>query len=410
MTSSLKNILVINQYFSPDLASTGQYATEICRGLVSNGRRLKVITAQPCYSKKSPEAPTQEGNEGLLITRIPMGRFRGRENFKIRIIGYLYFLVKAKGRVKKFVKEEKVDLVITFHNPPLVALLGSSIAKKNNIPFIYVLYDVHPDVLLSSGWKLPSGLIWVWEKLNKKIFERAKKIIVLSNGMKESLVKGKNVSPDKIEVIPIWGRPELLELEKDRSFRQELGIEKDAFIFLYAGNLGVMHPLEVIVDAAKELNDLPLKIIFVGDGAKRQSLQEKVLREGVKNVKFLPFQPEDKFIKILASADCCFVTLGRGLENLALPSRAFTFLSAGKPIISIMDKKADLARLLEKNRCGWVAETIEQLSSLMRNLVKKREEIAEFGHNARHFYAQNYKKEKIIKRYIDIVDECLAPQ
>ena len=175
MTSSLKNILVINQYFSPDLASTGQYATEICRGLVSNGRRLKVITAQPCYSKKSPEAPIQEENEGLLISRIPMGKFRGRENFKIRIIGYLYFLVKAKGRAKKFVKDQRVDLVITFHNPPLVALLGSSIAKKNNIPFIYVLYDVHPDVLLSSGWRLPSGLIWVWEKLNEKIFERAKK-------------------------------------------------------------------------------------------------------------------------------------------------------------------------------------------------------------------------------------------
>ena len=139
-------------------------------------------------------------------------------------------------------------------------------------------------------------------------------------------------------------------------------------------------------------------------------MQAKVLREGVKNVKFLPFQPEDKFVKILASADCCFVTLVRGLKNLALPSRAFTFLSAGKPIISIMDKKADLAQLLEKNRCGWVAETMEQLSSLMRNLVKKREEIAKFGHNARHFYAQNYKKEKIIKRYIDIVDESLPPQ
>jgi len=60
-----------------------------------------VITAQPCYSKKSPEAAIQEENEGLVISRIPMGRFRGRENFKIRIIGYLYFLVKAKGRAKE---------------------------------------------------------------------------------------------------------------------------------------------------------------------------------------------------------------------------------------------------------------------------------------------------------------------
>lgn len=403
-----RNILVINQYFSPDLASTGQYATEICLGLAANGNKLRVLTAQPCYSTKSPEAPLEEEVDGLCITRIPMGKFRGRESLKTRILGYLLFLIQAYRISHRILRGDRIDLIITFHNPPLVGLLGAYWAKKCHLPFIYILYDVHPDVIISSGWRLPSFLVWFWERLNQRIFNYATKIVVLSEGMKESLVKGKKVSQKKIEVIPIWGKPELDDFKEDYLQRRELGIEENELFLLYAGNMGIMHPLEIIVEAAKELVQLPIKILFIGDGAKRHSLQEIVKRERISNVIFLPFQPEEKFINILLSADCCFVTLGKGLENLALPSRAFTFLSAGKPVVAIMDRRADLAQLLENNKCGWVAEDKGQLVKLLKKLLNNKDELINYRQSARLIYKQSYKKEKIIGRYNELVEDCLA--
>lgn len=402
-----KNILVINQYFSPDLASTGQYAAEICHGLARNGKKVRVITAQPCYSRESPEAPLQEEDDGLSITRIPMGRLRGRENLITRIAGYLYFLIKARREASRLSKKHRIDLVITFHNPPFVGLLGAFLKRKKQIPFVYILYDINPDALLSSGWKIPSVLVWFWERLNKKMLTQASKVVVLSERMKESLKQKKGVEKDKIEIIPPWGRPELVEIKGNVSVRQELGLGEDELLLLYAGNMGVIHPLEVIIEAARELIDLPLKILFVGDGTQRQSLEEQVTREKIKNVLFLPYQPEDRFVELLGAADCCFVTLRKSLDNLSLPSRAFTFLSAGKPIIALMEKETDLSQLITDNQCGWVVEGKEQLTALIKRLFQEREEILNFGLNARQVYMKHYRKEKIIKKYIEVVDNCL---
>lgn len=84
------------------------------------------------------------------------------------------------------------------------------------------------------------------------------------------------------KVIPIWGRPELEPVPHMRSIRRELGIGKDEFLLLYAGNMGIMHSLDPILDAAALLQGAPARFLFVGDGAKRERLTRQVERKGPK--------------------------------------------------------------------------------------------------------------------------------
>lgn len=399
----MKRLLVINQYYAPDLASTGQYASDICSGLTKYGFEVHVVTGKPSYSTNSPDAPAFEILNGVKVYRVSLGNVKGREDNKTRFKGYIKFLKGAWKLARRLLKSRKFDIILTFHNPPFVGFLGALLAKKYKIKFIYIPYDIHPDVLIATGWRIPKPFVWVWEIVNKMIFKVAKKILVLGEGMKKTLVHGKKVPPEKIGVIPLWGRPELDSTSPDSSIRRELGVKNGELLLLYAGNMGILHPLDIIIDAAKRLQGEPIKFLFIGDGTKRKYLIERVKNENIKQVSFLPFQPVEKFIRILTSSDACLVTIGKGLENLALPSRTFTFMSAGKPIITIMNPEADVAKIIRENNCGWNAQTPDELADLILNLLKNPTELKQKGNQARKTYLNRFRREKIIKQYAQLL-------
>jgi len=400
---TVKRLLVINQYYAPDVASTGQYAADICSGLTSYGFEVHVVTGEPSYSINSPDAPDFEILNGVNVYRVPLGNVKGREDNKTRFKGYVRFLRGAWRLARKLLRLRKFDIILTFHNPPFVGLLGALLAKKYKIRFVYIPYDIHPDVLVATGWRIPKLFVWVWGVVNRMVFKVAEKVVVLSEGMKNTLVHGKKVPAEKIEIIPLWGKPELDATSSDNLIREELKVKDGELLLLYAGNMGILHPLDIIIEAAKRLQGKSVKFLFIGDGAKRRCLMERVKNENIKQVSFLPFQPVGKFIQILASSDACLVTIGKGLENLALPSRIFTFMSAGKPIITIMNPEADVAKIIRENNCGWNVQTSDELAELILNLLKDPIELKQKGKQARKTYLNQFRRDKLIKQYAQLL-------
>jgi len=230
-------------------------------------------------------------------------------------------------------------------------------------------------------------------------------IIVLGEGMKRTLVEEKCVPPGKVRVIPTWGRPELNPIPKDQAepIRKELGISPGEILLLYAGNMGLMHPLDPILDAAVELRDLPIHFLFVGDGVRREHLLKRIQEEKLSQVIHLPFQPEERFVRLVAAADACLVTLEVGFERLAVPSRAYTFLSAGRSLITIMAPEADLAQLVTKTGCGWNVLTGHELARLLRELIFTPEEFTHRGQKARKVYEERFQREVIIEEYAKVL-------
>jgi colanic acid biosynthesis glycosyl transferase WcaI len=399
-------LLVINQYYAPDIASTGQLAAELCESLASQGFAVHVVTGRPSYSSVSPEAPAFEIRNGVQVHRASIW-FKGREHLTARIFGYLQFLWGAWWKARRLVKEESFDAVLTFHNPPFVGWLGAILASKHRIPFVYVLYDIHPDVLLATGWKLPWLLVKAWEGVHRYILGKATFVIVLGQAMKETLMK-KGVADEKIITIPLWGRPELQPLawEQVLTVRKELGIDEKSLLLLYAGNMGIMHPLDPLLDAAIALKGEPVYFLFIGEGVKRSQLVSRATQEGLTRVAFLPYQPEERFAQIVGAADACFVVLQPGLERLAFPSRAFTFLSAGCPLITFMSPEAELAQLVKQNGCGWNVMTVEELVTLIRKLLSQPDELAWKKTIARELYTRYFQREKIMEQYAKVIHEA----
>jgi len=406
LPASGTNVLVLNQYYPPDVASTGQYAADICSGLVRAGLGVQVITAQPSYAASSKNAPAEELCGSVRVHRVPMPRGRGRERMLTRVLGYAGFLVQARSRARGLTRTGAFNTVVTFHNPPFLGLVGAGLVPRRVRRFLFISYDVHPDALLVAGWKVPRPVIALWNRLNRRIYRRAETTVVLVEGARRILVEKKKVPAEKIAIIPLWGKPELEPIPPDPTIRAELGIPAGALVLLYAGNMGIMHPLESILDAAAGLRDADVHFLFLGEGVKRRPLAARAEAEGLARVRFLPYQPEDRFIRILSAADACFVSFGPGMQEITIPSRTYTFLSAGKPLVTIMSPEAEVARLAAENACGWNATSGGELAALALRLAKERSLLARAAENARAVYVRDYRRDVILDRYVRLIEGC----
>lgn len=407
--SSPLSLLVINQYYEPDIAATGVLVTELCESLAARGFDVRVITAQPSYTQSSIEAPARETRNGVEVHRVSLGGARGRVSMRTRLRGYFKFLFGARRAGTRLGRERKPDIVLTISNPPLLEMVGRSLSKKLGARWVHIIHDIHPDVLQAGGQiKLPPFTAGIWKRLSSRAYRRADRLVVLSGNMKTNLVDTKGVDEAKVEVINLWSLPELTELPGSGDVRDRFGIPGDHLLITHTGNIGIIHGLETALDAAAELQDAPVTFLFVGDGAMKADLQAKAEAFGLRNVVFAPFQSKDDYLSVLAASDACLVSLRTGMERYSLPSKTFTFLAAGKPIIGLLQPGNDVSEILADDAVGWNSPTAHDFAEQVRRLCDSRAEVARAGVNARKLYESRYTRAKAVERYQRLFEEVAS--
>ncbi|MAU64733.1 MAG: hypothetical protein CL882_01765 [Dehalococcoidia bacterium] len=396
-----KNILVINQYYEPDVASSGQLLAELCEGIVESGNKVTVVVAQPSYESNSEDAYPFELLNGVNVHRIPMKGTKGRANIVFRVLGYVRFLIFSIIKSLQLSKTEDFNVVMTLSNPPIIGIVGVYLSKKMKIPYVSVLYDIHPDIVEAMKWiSLPKFLFKMWNDMTSWIISNSDRTVVLGNGMKQNLINTKNADPNKVDIIPIWARPEFHPRDTNKTkVKDQFGIKNDHLLILFAGNIGIMQPVAPVIKAAVNLKNMPVTFLFLGGGVGMKSLAETIAQKKLTNVMILPYQPMDDFINLLSTSDACLVTLADGMEKLSVPSRAMTFMSAGKPIIAMMNDESDIAILIRDGSCGLVSDNFEGLVENIEFIVENPTQLLRMGKNARKKYEKDYSKSKVISEF-----------
>lgn len=396
---------MLNQYFPPDSVSTAGHVKAIAERLVGEGHRVSAVVGQPSYSAGQPAEPERELVDGIDVRRIGLGRSRGRERMRSRVQGYLRYVAGA-WRASRGMRP---DVVICFHNPPFLPLLGARIARGHGVPMVYVVQDIHPDILLATGWmKLPRPVIRAWEMANRRMLASARSTVVLGEGMRRTLI-GKGADPGSVEVIPLWAEPPLAPRPLDREWRSLHGVPADHLVVLCAGNMGIMHPLEPLLDAAESLRARPVSFVLAGGGTRRPHWERQVGARRLENVRFLPFQRGEDFARMVAGADLGLVPLADGLEGLALPARTFALMAAARPVIAVMASEAEVATMLEETGSGWRAGSAADLERLLESLLTDRDRIAAAGARAQEVAATRFSEGAITARYAELVRGALTP-
>ena len=234
---------------------------------------------------------------------------------------YTWSLAFFKAFVLIKYKYKNSDLFLV-SNPPLSVFLP--LFCKN--PFKVLIYDIYPDAFVElNQFKKNFLLVKLWEAVNKKVYKKAQKIFTLTEGMKKRL--SKFVDLEKIEVVPLWTDNDFLKAipKADNPFIKEHDLE-GKFVVMYSGNLGKSHPVEILLDFAKQITDNRVIFLIVGDGDKYERIKNKIKESGLENLILLPWQPTKMLPYTLSAADLAVVMLDNCSIDLSIPSRTYNFL------------------------------------------------------------------------------------
>jgi glycosyltransferase involved in cell wall biosynthesis len=294
----------------------------------------------------SIENTSAELNKNIKV--ILKAKYRRNRGY-LRIFTWLQFFFQSLIYILLNKNNGKILLV---SNPPLLPFLG--LLKLNKFPFDILIYDVYPDALSNLGYINSKSLLFrFWDNLNRKVFQRAKRVITISEEMKNLL--SRTASIDKVEVIFPWVDNFFIKpIKKNDNWFVKKHNLLNKKVVLYSGNMGLTHDLKTVLNAAKKLDNQTnnLHFLFIGDGAQKQKLIEFKIKNKLNNVTFLPFQKPEVLPFSIASADFGIVTLGKGADGLSIPSKTFYLLAAGVAIISISELNSELSNLINKNNCG----------------------------------------------------------
>jgi glycosyltransferase involved in cell wall biosynthesis len=397
-------MLVINQYYTPDKAASGQLLSSLCEGLAGKGVQIDVICGIPSYTDDAPIALKSEQKSNLTIRRISTGGVKGRAEFKKRVLGYLGFFFFAYFEVLKCLKKQKYDIVLTLSNPPFVGLLGLLAKRKRGIQFVYVLHDVHPDILIRSG-RLKKGILTsFWEFISASVMKNADKIVVLGSRMAEYLEKNKGVQGAKIKIIHNWPVDEIKLIPHKNNFRNMYN-PGDSLLILYSGNMGISHNLEWLIESASNLINYNVLFVFVGEGEKKCALQSKARQMQLENVLFLPYQNENLYNEMLSASDICVVALKPELAGLSVPSKIYPIMAAGRPVLAVTSMDSDIAEIVQQWYCGWIAQSSEEVTAIVKNILQQPDELIQYGQSSRSAYEQAYSKQHAMKLYLNLIEE-----
>ncbi len=401
-------IVVIAPHFEPDVAPTGAVITRLVKELAGRGHVLEVLTSLPWYR----EHRIEPGYEGRLVRYedTPWGRITrlhpfpsaDKRNIAGRALGFIGFSALAAVLESR---GQPADGVLAVSPPLTLGVAGWLVARSRSAPLVFNVQDVYPDVAVELGVLTNRYLIAAAARLERFCYERAAAVTVLSEDLRDNLATKLSV-PEKVRTIPNfvdtdWIKPS----KKENSYRREFGLE-GKFVVMYAGNVGLSQALHLVVEAAAALaHEDDLVFVINGQGAARAELERRA--RSLTNLRFIEMQPADRLPEVLAAADVHLVSLGRGLSRSSVPSKTFSILAAGRPLIASVDEGSEIARIVERAGAGIAVppNEAEALIKATLHLMEARAEAARMGDAGRAFIEQWLSPAAVAQAYENLFEE-----
>ncbi len=402
-TESENRLWIITELYYPEDNQTGYYLTKIAEGLASKFD-VRVICGQPNYAARGTRAPKKEFHKSVEIHRV-WGTTLNKDVLAYRLINML--TLGASMFFKTIFKIKENDEVIVVSAPPSLPFIAAVAAKIRGSQYSLIIQDKYPEILVAVGKSKPDSVfIKTLNKLNNWLYNHAKRIIVVGRDMKELVSRQLNEDArreNKIVVIQNWASLEEIEPlpREENQILKELGIS-EKFVFLYAGNMGHPQDLETVVECAEKLkNDERFHFLFIGSGVKRKWLEREVSEKEIVNVTVLAPRPRQEQKIFLNACDVGLVPLVEKMFGVAMPSRTYNFLAAGKTILALTEEDSEVARVIDEEKIGWYVPPLEpqKLHHTILRIYENKEKIPLMEIAARRTALKKYSVEVAIEKY-----------
>ena len=389
-------LLLVNQHYYPDVASTGQHLTDLAEHLAGEGYSVEVLTGRGKYVAGKVEAPAREVRNGVRIRRLRTTAF-GRGSHLGRIVDYLSFYVRVLAAL---VFGPKRDGVLFLTTPPLLGFLGAIARLVRGQRYGVWSMDLHPDAEVASGMLREGSLpAKVLEWMNATGYRHADFVVDLGPYMKRRIVE-KGVAAERTHTVHVWSaKEEIVPTPREKNpLIDELGL-RDKFVVMYSGNAGIVHDFDGICEAMRLLKDDPrIHFLFVGNGPRRAQIEEYAQANGIKNFEYRDYFSREQLKYSLSVADVHLISLRSPFVGISVPGKLYGIMASARPALFVGPTACESAETILEARCGAVidpakGEAGERLAEWIRRLASEPKLGMEFGAAGRRAFERVFERE-----------------
>lgn len=401
-----RDILFLCQFFYPEQNSSATLPFDTAKYLAARGFSVDALCGYPKEYNFEGKAPLKEKIAGVDIRRLRYIQLR-RTGKLGRLVNYFSFTLSALLRLSIL---RGYKWVMVYSNPPVLPLIPILANRLFGTKLVFVAYDVYPEVAYASGALRPGSLIdRVMKSLNRRLYSRASMVVALTEEMRSFLLENRpQLHPERVRAIANWaheGKTPVCPQAYER-----FGYRPGQFIVAYFGNMGVCQEMETLLGAMRELKGREdIQFLLVGHGSKKDRVRQFIAEEGIFNAKVYDFLTGEDFEYAVALASCCMVSLEKGLKGTCAPSKYYSYLQGGKPVIAVVEEGSYLAEEVERERMGC-AVSLGDSKGLAENicgLAAHSESAGEMGLRAEKLYLSKYAYEKAMEKYLSIFEDIL---
>lgn len=399
-------VLLVTQYFHPENFKSNDIAFELAK----RGHHVDALVGIPNYPQGKYYngyglfSKRKEKIDGITIYRVFQTPRGTKASAWGLTLNYLTYAINATLWILfLFVFKKKYDACIVFQTSPITQAIPAIILKKlKHTPVYTWVLDVWPEAFISGSGIKNRMIIGILSSITRWVYKGSHKILISSRRFVDSINRLGDFS-DKVKYFPNWSEDMML-----RGEACDLPKMPEGFIIMVAGNIGVSQNLDVVVKASKELYDLEeVKWVFVGDGSRRQWLENYIKENHLDNTVYCLGQyPYNMMPSFYACADAMLVSLNENFEDLKMvvPARLQSYMSAGKPVLAMIGIGG--RELVEEADCGYAVggNDYKELAALIRyKVLSDKEGFAQKGLKGREYFLRCFTKDNCMDNLESII-------
>lgn len=359
-----KKIRFITELYYPETVSTSFILTQIAEGLV-NDFDVSVICTTSSYDESNNIDTLNEVRNGVKIHRIRVLKLNKNQLFQ-RFLKQVIISLKLFYHLLSKVKDDEIIFIVT--NPPILIplVVMYKLIRKNKI--ILLVHDVFPDNMVAASLMRVKSLLYRFAcKVYQFCLHKSDIVVVIGRDMKELI--DKKIGHSKSIVIPNWSEhKKVYPLPREKNPILEQYSISGKFVILFAGNLGRLQAIDVVLKVAEQIDDNDIHFLFIGGGAMEKVISDFIDKNHKKNVTLLPSFQRKHQNEFINAGDIGLISLNAGMYGLGVPSKTYNILAVGKPIFYIGDENSEVDLIIKEHNVGWSSSTnnIENIIYLLK--------------------------------------------
>ncbi|MHC4602612.1 MAG: glycosyltransferase family 4 protein [Planctomycetota bacterium] len=406
------HILIVHQYFLSRKDGGGSRWNQFAKYWAQAGHKITVLAGTVNYltGRKLPKYKGKFVVRERQMENLDVLRCYVSEAYNKSFLGrfWAYVLFTLSSILAGLFCVGKCDVIICTSPPLTVGLTGLILSKLKRIPMVFEVRDLWLESFIDMGLVKNKWVIKITYWLQRKIYNSAEWINVLTPAFEEFLVSVNGIPREKISMIPNAADLDIIKpAPRDNQVREKHNLD-NKFVVTYVGSHGITNALMQLIEAAKILKekDPDVRIMLVGDGIRKPRLREKAAQWGLDNMLFVDSVPKNVIADYIAASDVCTAVLKRlELFKAVYPNKVFDYMSAARPVIIAIDGVA--RKLVEDAKAGIYVEpeNAEEFVEAVLKLKENTQLCNEYGENGLNFVRQNFDRDVLADKYLSIIND-----